>query len=52
MQAGGNGGAWETTVPAALSKLFKHPTLDWNLFSTLQKRLDKEVRTPLPDVCS
>lgn len=42
LEAGRNGGAWETQVPAALSKLFKHPTLDWNLFSTPQQKLEKK----------
>jgi hypothetical protein len=44
-QAGGNGGALETRAPAGLARLFRHPVLDWNLFSALQPRLDhREVR--------
>ncbi|KIZ06272.1 hypothetical protein MNEG_1675 [Monoraphidium neglectum] len=38
--AGGNGGALETRAPAGLARLFRHPVLDWNLFSALQPRLD------------
>ncbi|GBF88787.1 choline dehydrogenase [Raphidocelis subcapitata] len=44
LESGGNGGALETRVPAALARLFRHPTLDWNLFSALQARLgEREV---------
>eukprot|EP00878_Enallax_costatus_P001969 GHUV01002133.1.p1 GENE.GHUV01002133.1~~GHUV01002133.1.p1 ORF type:complete len:615 (+),score=207.39 GHUV01002133.1:83-1927(+) len=44
LEAGGNGGAIETVVPAALTRLFQHPTLDWNLFSQKQQQLsDREV---------
>lgn len=44
LEAGGNGGALETVVPAALTRLFQHPTLDWNLFSQKQQQLtDREV---------
>jgi len=44
-QAGGNGGALETRVPAGLARLFRHPRLDWNLYSALQQLLgDREVR--------
>lgn len=31
-------------MPAALARLFNHPTLDWNLYSTLQQPLkDRKV---------
>jgi hypothetical protein len=39
LQAGGNGGDMTTVVPAGLTRLFQHPTLDWNLFSTKQQQL-------------
>lgn len=45
-QAGGDGGQLVSVVPAGLTRLFQHPTLDWNLFSTRQQPLtDREVRT-------
>lgn len=35
-----------SVVPAGLTRLFQHPVLDWNLFSTKQQPLtDREVRT-------
>lgn len=35
-----------SVVPAGLTRLFQHPTLDWNLFSTNQHALtDREVGT-------
>ncbi|KAI8470464.1 MAG: GMC oxidoreductase-domain-containing protein [Monoraphidium minutum] len=40
LEAGGNGGAMETRVPAGLTRLFRHPSLDWNLFSSLQPALE------------
>lgn len=43
-QAGGDGGQLVSVVPAGLTRLFQHPTLDWNLFSTNQQALtDREV---------
>jgi len=34
-----------SVVPAGLTRLFQHPVLDWNLFSTKQQPLtDREVR--------
>lgn len=39
MQAGGNGDALEVAVPAGLTRLFKHPVLDWGLHSVNQKQL-------------
>lgn len=45
-QAGGDGGQMVSVVPAGLTRLFQHPTLDWNLFSTNQHALtDREVGT-------
>lgn len=45
LQAGGDGGQLVSVVPAGLTRLFQHPTLDWNLFSTRQQPLtDREVR--------
>jgi hypothetical protein len=44
-QAGPSGDALEIAVPAALTRLFRHPTLDWGLFSKSQKELkQREVR--------
>eukprot|EP00775_Hariotina_reticulata_P009838 gene9838-9997_t len=44
LEAGGNGGNITTVVPAGLTRLFQHPTLDWNLFSTKQQQLtEREV---------
>lgn len=44
-QAGGDGGQLVSVVPAGLTRLFQHPTLDWNLFSARQQPLtDREVR--------
>jgi hypothetical protein len=44
-----------SVVPAGLTRLFQHPTLDWNLFSTNQHALtDREVGTgchAAADVC-
>lgn len=38
------GGDMTSVVPAGLTRLFQHPTLDWNLFSSKQKQLtDREV---------
>eukprot|EP00883_Tetradesmus_obliquus_P015154 jgi/Sobl393_1/8272/SZX76909.1 len=43
-QAGGMGGDMTSVVPAGLTRLFQHPTLDWNLFSTKQQELaNREV---------
>lgn len=39
LEAGGAGGALETRVPAGLARLFRHPKLDWNLFSAVQQAL-------------
>jgi len=50
MQAGGDGGALETRVPAALTRLFQHPVLDWNLFSTKQMPL-KDRKVNMHQVC-
>lgn len=48
-QAGGDGGQLVSVVPAGLTRLFQHPTLDWNLFSTRQQPLtDREVRCLQP----
>lgn len=45
MQAGGGSGALEVKVPAGITRLFKHPVMDWALNSLTQKQLtDKEVR--------
>lgn len=53
IQAGGNGGAIETVVPAALTRLFQHPKLDWNLFSQKEQKLsDREVSTKVNAQCS
>eukprot|EP00883_Tetradesmus_obliquus_P005556 jgi/Sobl393_1/15988/SZX66469.1 len=42
--AGGMGGDMTSVVPAGLTRLFQHPTLDWNLFSTKQQELaNREV---------
>jgi len=39
------GDTWETAVPAALTRLFAHPVLDWGLQTINQKTLtDREVR--------
>ncbi|KAF8065553.1 alkJ [Scenedesmus sp. PABB004] len=44
LEAGGNGGDLTSVVPAGLTRLFQHPTLDWNLFSARQQQLsDREV---------
>ncbi|WIA36647.1 hypothetical protein OEZ86_007931 [Tetradesmus obliquus] len=44
LEAGGMGGDMTSVVPAGLTRLFQHPTLDWNLFSSKQKQLtDREV---------
>ncbi len=44
-QAGGNGDSKDIAVPAALSRLFKHPVLDWGLMTQTQKPLfAREVR--------
>jgi hypothetical protein len=38
------GGDMTSVVPAGLTRLFQHPTLDWNLFSTKQQQLtNREV---------
>jgi hypothetical protein len=38
------GGDMTSVVPAGLTRLFQHPTLDWNLFSTKQQQLtEREV---------
>jgi hypothetical protein len=39
-QAGPSGDALEIAVPAALTRLFRHPTLDWGLMSAGQKALN------------
>jgi hypothetical protein len=45
MQAGPSGDALEITVPAGLSRLFKHPVLDWGLMTKTQQSLfSREVR--------
>uniref|UniRef100_A0A7S0S699 Glucose-methanol-choline oxidoreductase N-terminal domain-containing protein n=1 Tax=Chlamydomonas leiostraca TaxID=1034604 RepID=A0A7S0S699_9CHLO len=41
LEAGGSADALEIAIPAGLTKLFRHPTLDWGLFSVNQKPLDK-----------
>ncbi len=47
-QAGGSGDALEIAVPAAITRLFKHPSLDWGLLSPLQRQLNaQEVHTAL-----
>lgn len=38
-QAGGSGDSLEIAVPAALTRLFKHPVLDWGLMSKTQREL-------------
>lgn len=42
-QAGPSGDALEIAVPAGLTRLFKHPVLDWGLMSRTQKKLAREV---------
>ena len=46
LQAGGNGAeSREISVPAALTRLFRHPVLDWGLMTQTQKQLvAREVR--------
>ena len=39
MQAGPSGDALEIAVPAGLTRLFKHPVLDWGLMSRTQQNL-------------
>lgn len=43
LEAGVNGGPLETRVPAGLTRLFRHPVLDWNLFTVVQPQLRREV---------
>jgi hypothetical protein len=44
LQSGEKGGDPATIVPAGLMRLFQHPKLDWNLFSTKQQHMnEKEV---------
>jgi len=44
LEAGGKGDTWETAVPAAITRLFAHPVLDWGLKSVNQKELtEREV---------
>jgi choline dehydrogenase-like flavoprotein len=44
-QAGGGGDHLEVKVPAGITRLFKHPVLDWGLQTLLQKQLNtREVR--------
>lgn len=38
-QAGPSGDALEIAVPAGLTRLFKHPVLDWGLMSKTQQQL-------------
>lgn len=38
------GDTWETSVPAALTRLFAHPVLDWGLKSVQQRSMtEREV---------
>jgi hypothetical protein len=40
LQAGPSGDATEIAVPAGLTRLFRHPTLDWGLMSMTQRKVN------------
>lgn len=44
LEAGGSGDPLEVAIPAGLTRLFKHPILDWGLNTLTQRQLkDREV---------